>query len=42
MKYESDATEMPDAVEIIFQSALTSGRDGGVSYSACLIFLVLF
>ncbi|KAJ3700671.1 hypothetical protein LUZ61_004376 [Rhynchospora tenuis] len=26
----SDATEMPDAIEIIFQSALTSGRDGGV------------
>ncbi|XP_078174503.1 protein kinase superfamily protein isoform X4 [Carex rostrata] len=28
--YISDATEMPDAIEIIFQSALTSGRDGGV------------
>ncbi|KAJ1696068.1 hypothetical protein LUZ63_004580 [Rhynchospora breviuscula] len=26
----SDATEMPDAIEMIFQSALTSGRDGGV------------
>ncbi|KAJ3682686.1 hypothetical protein LUZ60_012913 [Juncus effusus] len=26
----SETTDMPDAIEIIFQAALTSGRDGGV------------
>jgi hypothetical protein len=27
----ADATEMPDAIEIVFQSALQLGRRGGVS-----------
>jgi hypothetical protein len=36
---ENDATESPDAIEIIFQSALTSDRDGWGELLQCLIFL---
>ena len=32
----ADATAMPDAVEIIFQSALEFGRHGGVSKALSL------
>jgi len=31
-------TEMPDAMETIFQSALAFGRHGGVSISSCFSF----
>jgi len=31
-------TEMPDAMETIFQSALAFGRHGGVSISFCFSF----
>ena len=40
----TDATAMPDAVEIIFQSALELGRHGGVSKALslqCLVFYLL-
>jgi hypothetical protein len=32
-------TEMPDAMETIFQAALAFGRHGGVSISFCFSFL---
>jgi serine/threonine-protein kinase ULK/ATG1 len=34
----ADGTEMPDAIEIIFQSALHIGRRGGVSEAQCIPF----